>query len=163
MNYKAFWTSRKVPSEGISPELEKYIKKHIKGAKTVLDFGVGTGRLLPLFKGKKVYGYDIVDRGVKGIEFIDKIDSIMVPFIDVVVVSKVFLHIPPEQLDNTMWALLMISDKIIVYDTHKKMTASHCFNHDFEKYGKMNDVQKIGDNLFFFYDFSEHCNLYWKG
>lgn len=146
-----FWKDRHVPDTGISKQLEEYVKKHIQGAERILDFGVGTGRLLPLFAGKKVYGYDIIDRGVEGIVFIDDFESLDIPFFDVVVASKVFLHIPPYEMDSIMWDLSINADKMIVYDTHKEMKAEHCFTHDFSEWGKMHDIVKDGDDLYFVY------------
>lgn len=142
-----FWKGRNVPSEGIEDYLEAYIKKHIKGAGNVLDFGVGTGRLLPLYGDRHVDMFDLIKR-MDGV----KTDLSDLWQYDVTVVSKVFLHIPPEDIDRYVKKILRISKKVIVYDANVELTAVHTFNHDFTKWGEMKDVETHGDHLLFVYD-----------
>lgn len=147
-NPLTYWRNRKQPAPNELPDYAAdYITRHIKDAKTILDFGIGEGRLLTLYKGKDVTGYDIVQRDIP----VRYTLSLETGFYDVVIASKVLLHIKPENISSVINMLRGLTDKVIVYDTVGKCKAPHNFNHDFESLVEMNDVIIKDKELLFWY------------
>lgn len=155
-----YWSKRKVPEKNRLPkEAREYFIRHMKGSETVLDYGVGEGRLLHLCKGKQVTGFDIVsryrrnceDRAImNGVKFTwtDKLEGNY----DVILCSKVLLHVLPENIASLMAELLNHTDKVIVYDANCECTAHHNFNHNYSDIVNMKDVVLFGDEILFTYD-----------
>lgn len=144
---KQYWQNREVPAPRELPGYAKeYIQAHIKGAETILDFGIGEGRLLSLYADREVTGCDIVFRDLP-------VAMIYYPkgSYDVVVASKVLLHILPEQIEWYMWLLGKCGDKVIVYDTIAPCEAEHNFNHDFSKIVDVHQPLIRNKDLLFWY------------
>lgn len=138
-NPKEYWTERKNPNK--YNDLQKWdieiLKPLVDSASNIFEYGVGTGRLMPLYSDKEVLGYDFVttykDRCIEnaqknGVDFTwtDEIEYYG-PF-DVGVLSKVLLH----HLDPK-WVIGFMSDicDVVFISTGINGTADHCINHDY--------------------------------
>lgn len=142
-----YWKERTDPTPRELPDYAKeYIQAHIKDAETILDYGIGEGRLLPLYGDREVTGYDIVPRDLD-VPVISELKG----YYDCVVASKVLLHVLPENIERVMKRLSDISNKAVVYDTIAECKAPHNFNHDFESMAEMNDVIIKDKDLLFWY------------
>lgn len=147
-NPQTYWQGRTDPAPRDLPGYAAdYITRHIEDADTLLDFGIGDGRMLPLYEGKGVKGYDIVER-LEGVEYLSALEGEF----DVAIASKVFLHVPPADIGRTIVDLKAVADKIVVYDTIGPCRAEHNFAHDFNQFGDMEDVEIHGHDLLFVYD-----------
>lgn len=145
---QTYWEERTdLNSEPLPGYAADYITRHIEDADTLLDFGIGDGRMLPLYEGKGVKGYDIVER-LEGVEYLSALEGEF----DVAIASKVFLHVPPADIGRTIVDLKAVSDKIVVYDTTGPCGAAHNFKHDFSEFGEMKDVETWGKDLLFCYE-----------
>lgn len=144
---QAYWAARKNPApEPLPGYAADYITRHIEGAETILDFGIGEGRLLPLYGDRAVTGCDIVFRDLP-------VPMIYYPYgdFDAVIASKVLLHIEPEQIEWYLYQLAQCGEKVVVYDTVGPCGAAHNFNHDFGSMVDMKDVVTRGKDLLFWY------------
>lgn len=142
-----YWKQRSnITPYGVPKRVKDYIRDKIEDAETILDFGCGNGRLLPVFADKNVTGYDIVGRTPP----YPTTDTLEGEY-DAIIASKVFLHIPKNQIGETIEILKRMSSRIVVWDA-KWQDAFHTFDHDFSKYGTMKDVQQWDNQLLFCYE-----------
>lgn len=162
-NPKQYWQDRKDPNSQLEVpiQVEDYIYTRTEG-QTILDYGVGKGRMLYLYKGFSVTGLDFVDTYREDCLFeadylnldfkhvIGDISDIKEQF-DNVIVAKVLLHILPENIAGIIDSLKAIGDRVIVWDAVGQ-DAPHVFDHDFSKYGTMKDVQQWDNELLFIYE-----------
>lgn len=132
-----YWTKRIDPNyyNHVKDIEIKDLKPYVDQAETILDYGPGIGRLMPLYEGKTVSGYDIVDTYKKRCEQAAKdvnfswLQRISGQF-DLGVCTKVVLHEPnPKEIIDT---LACHCDKVFI-STAVDMDAAHCFNHDYFK------------------------------
>lgn len=143
-----YWQRRKDPSKTkhLLDFEEKHIKSFLKGADSLLDFGVGTGRTFEVYPERlSVTGTDIVDRYVSqavknankaNLDYVHLIcRELPFPFgknqFSHAIACKVLLHIPHplEYLMN----LARVAEEVLIIDTgagHQK--AQHVRVHDFE-------------------------------
>lgn len=133
-----YWSERELPNkyDTLQDWDLKVLKPLTDESNTILDYGVGTGRLMPLYEGKVVWGVDIVDTYLKTCK--EKAKEHNVDFMwskhiwgnyDLGVISKVLLHMEePETIINEM---VSKCEKVFI-STGINLNASHCFNHDYE-------------------------------
>jgi len=141
-----------------------FCHKYINNGDKVLDYGVGDGKLFPVYQEKQceVIGYDIANwltyEHCKDYNFpfkylLSNTVRILTEFenksFDVVVCFGVLLHVRPDDI------VMMINDisrlgKKCIFTTHSDLNAvkidentninKHCFNHDYELIFKKLDV-----------------------
>lgn len=154
-----YWASRPQPNRGkpLPDWVASWITQHIEG-RTLFDFGVGDGRLLHLYQGMQVTGFDIVERYREAAETqatehgIDYTHISGVPLkkitgeFDTVVASKVLLHVPPEAFNSTLFHLRRIGTRVIIWDAVCQ-NEPHVFAHD---YTNMKDAFIKGNQLLFY-------------
>jgi len=161
-----YWNKRRCPTtRGMSSETTQkhidYIKKHVVGAKKVLDFGPGLGRTFEAYLGVKfVQGVDIsllYDKQVRdvakalGINFdLRFITGNDLPYtdaeFDVAVASSVLLHKQPQNILEIMKELVRIAKKVVVISWQVDNMA-------FDKPG----VPKPGPDYQFHYSYPDIC------
>jgi len=177
-----YWNARKDPnSPAVGAFNDRhlfYIKTHLDGCSSVLDFGPGVGRTFPAYvKIKKLFCFDITDKHTKKLALLsdnynfdfdfkvsDKVGETGFEdnLFDAVVVSQVLLHQRPSNIEGVMSELLRVSRKVIVItwrDNSKPDSATsgeHCFNHNYLKICKINDwqhsnVEYYGKDIYFIY------------
>jgi ubiquinone/menaquinone biosynthesis C-methylase UbiE len=166
-NYNTYnyWNNRINPNttnnEPPSITLLKYFKKH--NPKTILDYGPGDGRNIPIFKNtNKLYLIDIStnyktkllkkckDHNIKDYIFIHQtqvipnLSNFYNNFFDCTVCSLVFLHQKPTHIEFIMKELARISKEVFVttystnlkeYDnlTKKSNLSPWCFNYNYKE------------------------------
>ncbi len=179
-NEVRYWNARKNPNSSESPKSDvDYLRKHLKGTVSVLDFGPGVGRTFDAYNGQTVYGYDITPQYTKSARrkaaelgipyipfFVEKIKGLpfAAKFVEVAVCCEVLHHQRPENIEFIMKDLLRVSNKVIAVAAHDpdtafdtQVTQSHCYNHDYrgicERNGwVMTGVEQTDNQLFFCYD-----------
>lgn len=170
-NEVIYWNARTRPNATFLVESEsEYISKHLKGCDDILDFGPGTGRVFPLYRGKTVVGYDISLRYVETVferAFKNEVTYYHIlnprvstlPFANksfqAVVCSSVLLHQRPENIELVMSELSRVGKKVIVLTwAGRESPSSHCFPHDYdallEKYTVIDKI-KYKDQIYFVY------------
>lgn len=177
----SYWKNRVKPNAPAAdaPEFVKqhlrYIKKHLRNCKTVLDFGPGEGRLFAAYAGlNRVEGFDLTDirkdslisqARKYNLNFNLTVEEIVgcLPYsdkeYDAVVATEVLLHQRPENIDRVMLELVRVGKKVIVitwYEPDNDNKSKHCFNHDYYNICArlkltMSDVKQAGKKLFFIY------------
>lgn len=132
-----YWSKRKRPNpydHVRDIEIEE-LKPFVKYADTILDYGVGTGRLMPLYNGKMVRGIDIVDtykkecirNAVDNDVLLTWSRSVEGKF-DLGVCTKVVLHEEnPKEIIDT----LARHCKRVFISTAIHTDSEHCFTHDY--------------------------------
>ena len=130
-----YWSKRKRPNpyDHVRDIEIEDLKPFIDQAHVILDYGVGTGRLMPLYRGKIVRGVDIVEtyrkeclRNAKDVIFTwsKEIEG----GVDLGVCTKVLLHEPnPKDIIDT---LARHCNKVFI-STAINQSAQHVFNHDY--------------------------------
>lgn len=142
-----YWTKRLSPNpyDHVRDIEIDDLKPFIDESETILDYGVGNGRLMPLYERKKVTGVDIVD--TYKTECIANADINEVYFswrkdivgeYDLGVCTKVILHEPhPEYIIRT---LAKHCDKVFI-STAINQNAPHVFNHDYKELLKDYEIE----------------------
>ena len=141
--------------DSVNPKERELLVKNIRPNDVVLDYGVGGGRLFPVYNNIKpiVTGWDIADFtslldvqrekypdfwykhiiSDKDIWDCDYNDE----YFDVLVSLSVFTHIRPERTQQTIDELMRISKKVLLsaYDDAPLTVNdnSYCFLHDYAK------------------------------
>lgn len=154
-----FWSKKeRISNSELENMYEVMINDFIENDKKVLDFGCGKGRTFKLYDGKKVTGFDItefhkenfVTSNMESFDFVLGDGSNKLPFkdneFDSVVCLVVLLHIQPKKVANLMKELARVGKKVFVgtYHSKKKVAlAPHCFNHNYKKLLKDNDLRLI--------------------
>ena len=141
-----YWSERKEPNKYKSLQHWdlQVLKPLVDKAETILDYGIGTGRLMSLYRGKTVRGVDIVDTykdechknafkyAVK-LKWSKDIEGKH----DLGVLSKVLLHMKdPKPIIKEM---VKRCDKVFI-STGVNLEADHCFNHDYKELLKGYDI-----------------------
>lgn len=145
-----YWTKRTdLKDHAPLPWVADYITKHTIPNK-ILDYGVGEGGKLNLFKGMHVVGLDIVETyRQKALEraadmhfthIIGDIEDLQDEQFDTVLCSKILLHVPYDDIKRIAGVLNKISRRVIVWDKDSSDKADHVFNHDYSLYFDMKDV-----------------------
>lgn len=170
-NAKKYWSARENPNS--SPHIQ-HIERHIvpiflSGVTSMLDFGVGTGRLFELYPGGSVVGMDFVDtykdRAIKQAQRMNLNyfhcgynPGEALPFenkyFDRAIASKVLLHIPhPEGI---IAELARVAGKVLIIDTwNENQKAKHVFVHNYKKILNEYNISfytRIDDHLTIIYE-----------
>jgi ubiquinone/menaquinone biosynthesis C-methylase UbiE len=176
-----YWNKRKSPnSKGIeldTPIHLSFLKKHLSGAVSVLDFGPGNGRLLEAYVGiNEVEGYDI--SSIYKDRILEKATSLKVNFsltigknveklhyktdeFDAAVATEVLLHQKPEYINLIMLELARVSSKVVAISWMEcgipfNIERGHCFHYNYFKLCEQNnleiiDFQKYKKQIMFVY------------
>ena len=175
-----YWNARENPNSSDSSRADHdYLRKHLKGTASVLDFGPGVGRTFDVYNGQIVCGYDITSQYEgKAIERADLLgmdyhpisakEIEKLPFshevFDAAVCCEVLHHQRPENIEFIMRDLLRVSGKVIVVAAHNpdvafdtRINQSHCYNHDYRGICERNgwgvtEMEQTENQLFFCYD-----------
>lgn len=141
-----YWSKRKKPNpyDDLQEWDLKVLKPLADKAFKILEYGVGTGRLMPLYSGKLVRVVDIVDNYKQ--ELFDNAYKHKVKITwskemygkyDLGVLSKVLLHMEdPKPIIDEMATRC---DKVFI-STGVNCDAEHCFNHDYKELLKEYDI-----------------------
>lgn len=163
-----YWGKRECPNSASDRDTQShrdFTKKHLRGCKKILAFGVGVGRMFPAFSEvTEVIGYDISEKYkeevIKYAEEMpfkythiveDKIKEL--PFddgeFDAVVCVSVLLHQRPTNIERVMKEVARVGKKTIVvsyYECYQPFSTdlntalnNYCFNHNYEYLCKIND------------------------
>lgn len=143
-DYKTFWTTSAWSPDPAAEGWFETIRPHLKGAKTVLDVGCGTGRFVPCFEGMKYTGVDIspLSLAVAKAEY-PKATFIKADLLayntkkqyDVVFCWVTLQHIWPEEIEKVTKKLQKWGKKIIFGECwpNGENWEGHNFPHDYEK------------------------------
>jgi len=160
--------------DGINQQETNLLRKYIKEGEYVLDYGVGGGRLFPVYNEIKPYvqGLDIADfqqlieekrKLYKDFEYkhyiLNTVDICGCEYpdnnFDVTVSFAVFMHIRPENIEKIVNELIRISGILICSSYNGEplleYDEQHCFLHDYNKLFssyKIEETFKIGDGQF---------------
>lgn len=169
-----FWNNREHPNSSGRDEWQpfrynlhaNYIKKHIKGCESILDFGSGKGGFFRIYDKegiKKVYTYDIsesfkediIDHGKKfNFEHIHIIDKVLVPSlkfkVDAIICCNSLQHTKPENIVDVIRELKKAGKKIIAlesYNPSKKYNECiHYCSHNYFEICKENKWKIIDED-----------------
>lgn len=141
--------------DSVNPREATFLVQNIKEGDIVLDYGVGGGRLFPVYNSIMpiVTGWDIADFTTLIEEQREKYSKFWYKHIisdqdiwdcdysdeyfDVLVSLSVFTHIRPERIEKTIQELMRISKKVLLsaYDDIPLSVNdnSYCFLHDYKK------------------------------
>jgi len=154
-----YWRNRKYPNSVLTvnpPPIEElnyfsYIKKHLSGCSSVLDFGPGVGRTFIAYDSlKKLECFDITDKHLTTLNDAARRYNFKFKFtlgnkigvtpykdkkFEAAISCQVFLHQKPDKIKKVMSELLRIADKVIVISWSQKGSvvtdAPHCFNYNY--------------------------------
>ena len=141
--------------DSVNPRESSFLVQNIKAGDIVLDYGVGGGRLFPVYNSilPIVTGWDIADFTTLIEDQREKYNKFWYKHIvsdkdiwdcnykdeyfDVLVSLSVFTHIRHERIEKTFRELMRISKKVLLSaydDVPLKITDdSYCFLHDYKK------------------------------
>lgn len=162
-----YWNKRTYPTDpNMEMETNKrhidYIRKHVVGSKSVLDFGPGIGRTFEAYEGiPYVEGCDIsrlyentAKKVAKEVGFdfklihLDLSEVGKLPYrkkqFDVAVASEVLLHQRPENILKVMRELVRVARKVVVISWGEDRVPfripgdasegpNHCFHYDYRR------------------------------
>jgi len=195
-NIVDYWNTRKNPCTKDVERFVKltklnlsFVKLQVSGCKKILDFGPGYGRVFSAYIGvKEVVGLDVTRQHEEKLIEESKKQKFLFKFIckkyevdklefddkefDAVVSSQVFLHQPPDIIENIMKELIRVGKKVIVitymdtkknYDTIENYSKDnrYCFNYNYYKICKMNgwdiyEKHKSRNQIMFVYKERSH-------
>ena len=156
-NTREYWENRKNPNNknvDRKPEAD-FIKKHIEGAESLLDFGCGIGAMSYTYKKvPNAIGVDFVSNYKSKYQEKSKREHLVhdiykekLPFenqhFDVCLLSKVLLHVTPEQLSTVLEECIRVSKRVVITTALTKKPAKHCFNHVYEDYLKEYEAYQV--------------------
>lgn len=146
----------------VNPKEKELLMKNIKQVDNVMDYGVGGGRLFPVYDiiQPMVLGWDITTYGDLIEKQREKYHNFEYHHIvsekdiwdcgysdnqfDVIVSFSVFTHIRPERIEKTIQELMRIGTKVLLsaYDDVPLRVddESYCFLHDYQKLFSPYDV-----------------------
>jgi len=161
-NYVEYWKQR-IASGGyfntsktaISEIERQFLTPYLKQGQTVIDYGCGDGKLIPLFQRvqpEKVYFADVADFSARLQAAYERhaatfkyeyrvLPAIMDTAPDVICCVNVLQHVPPEQIEQVLQVFFLAPTVLITawQGDPEAVLASHCFWHDYESI-----LQKIG-------------------
>lgn len=157
-----YWNERKQPNTqtnpGVSAENANFLRKNIGDARSLLEVGPGTGRLLGQYGGidrvctldlSKAYVSQINDAAkLHGLNveqhFLSAVDDVY-PFqtkeFDVVISSYVLIHVPFTYITQALMELTRVGKKLVCIASNEPhwpskqgdvVDSSHCFSHDYK-------------------------------
>lgn len=156
----SYWTKRKNPTSGDGEAQVSYLKKRVRGAERILDFGPGIGRTMAAYDGAEfVCTVDISttyrDRLMKeALKYDFKFasyyllrveDAKRLPFVtgsyDFAVACQVLMHMKPHYIEDVLVELVRIANEVVVITLmHTERDYDHkgsafpqdryCFNYD---------------------------------
>lgn len=143
----SYWTKRKEPNRyNHVKDIEvQDLKPYVDDAHTILDYGSGIGRLMPLYKYKSVHCVDIVNTYFDECVRAAEVNNVWMTYSDMIsgqydlgVCTKVLLHeSDPKDIIDT---LADHCDKVFI-STAIETDAEHCFTHDYRELLKDYDIE----------------------
>jgi SAM-dependent methyltransferase len=161
---KEYWNTRKKPNKynHIMQYEALEVLPFVKDVKSVLDFGCGIGRTMPLYIDKDVTGLDFssiykdrIDKKVNHI--IHDVHDSDLPFtedhFDCGVLIKVLLHANTKEAERIISEVGRVCKKVLIisYNGTSKGLAPHVFKHDYKKL-----IEGLGFTIVSYYDIEDN-------
>ncbi len=123
---------------------------------SLLDYGCGSGRLIPLYSKKKlqnIYGYDASEISLKlaqtqfpdaAIRFSTSLEDLMRQpgHFDLIVCSRVLQHIPSDSIGDAVKKICAMGGRVYVNESLKRSEKYFMFLHDYPSIFQQNNYSQ---------------------